>query len=123
MNNKNILGVFIGASFMSVSMAVVSYILTNFGAAFLWQLTVVFFAIYGVINGAVIGTVITTYDFNFIRSTIFGLIFNTILGIILLNFMGSNVDNRFYYTYYASIIIGTFNGAIVSLISRQKQFK
>jgi len=124
MNSKNILGIIMGASFMGISMAIASYVLTGFGNSFLWQLGVVFFAVYGAVNGAIAGAVIIKYGLNFISGAVFGLLFNIAIGIAFLIFTMGNLVDETYYSWYASIIIGTFNGAIVSLVNkRQQQFK
>jgi hypothetical protein len=115
---KNILGVLTGALLMGVAMAIVAYALTGFGATFLWQAGVVFFAGYGTVNGSITGAVIINYNLNFIRGAIFGLLFNIAIGIAFLIFTMGKVENEFYSDYYVSIIIGTFNGATISLFNR-----
>lgn len=118
MDKKNSLPILNGVSLTGIAMAIVAYVLTDYGANFLWQITVFIFAVYGAVIGGAAGVAITKYDFNFIRGAIFGLIFNAVVGFILLTFLGHNVVIEFYYTYYASIIIGALNGAIISLVNR-----
>lgn len=121
MNRKNILSAIAGAFLMGISMSIAAYIVTGYGASFLWQLGVVFAVFYGAINGAIAGGIIEKYDFNFIQAAIFGLLFNIAIGVAFLIFTMGNVDDETYSFWYASIIIGAIIGGIISLVNRWEQ--
>lgn len=115
--NKFILGVIAGALVTAISMAVTSYILSNYGRTNFWVLIAIYFVIYGIAIGAISGGVIIGYKLNLITATIFGLLFNLLVAAILFFLMGGGLEQKMYHAYYISVIVGAINGAVVSLIN------
>lgn len=90
-----------------------------------WQFAVLIGAIYGLPIGGVLGAIIAGSQLNFIKSTILGFFLGLALGFAFFIWSGGpSDDEQLRYVFYVIIIIGTINGAIVSLInSWDKLFK
>lgn len=120
---KIISGVAVGALFMAVALAITSLFIksdesTPLGTANnFWLFGMIACAVYGLIAGGIEGAIISSFDQVFFLNILIGFSLNLFFGIVLLLLTGGGWTDAMTNTYYASVIIGTINGAVVSLVN------
>ena len=122
---KIVSGIAISALFTAIVLAVLFYFSeknsnssTMLGPASDWAwLGIVFGAICGLVIGAFSGAIIGGFQMNMFKAILFGLIFNLVLGIAFYIYTGGGWNDSLTFDFFALVIVGMINGAIVSLVN------
>lgn len=124
-STKMIIGTSIGAIFTGIILAITFYLTeknsnssTVLYPASNWaRLGLVFGAICELIIGAISGAVIVNFQLGITKAILFGLIFNLLLGGAFYIYTGGGWNDSLTLDFFALIIVGIINAAIVSLVN------
>lgn len=120
---KIILGIIIGSLFTTfaavICLTVAAYLTNNQDklSIGLFLISAIYIVFYALITGGVSGGVVIGFNFDIFRAVMFGFFYSLLIGGYLIFLSGGGLEDEVYYVYYASIVIGGINGAIVSLIN------
>jgi hypothetical protein len=128
-NTKPILGLFVGALITGVCFTLVFYYIEKTfpsSGSFIsfdgsWLLAILIGVICGLPVGSSIGAIITSLQLTFVKSTLLGGILGLILSFGLFILSGGSLDNKLKIILGSLIVIGTINGAVVSLVTNGQQ--
>jgi hypothetical protein len=128
-NTKPILGLFVGALITGVCFTLVFYYIEKTfpsSGSFIsfdgsWLLAILIGVICGLPVGSSIGAIITSLQLTFVKSTLLGGILGLILSFGLFILSGGSLDNKLKIILGSLIVIGTINGAVVSLVTNWQQ--
>lgn len=122
---KIILGIFTGAVFIGVTMAVVGYFATvNSASSSLigaerdwWPVTVTTNFVFGLVLGAVSGAMIAGFSMSIPKAVAFGGLLNLLIVAIFYVITEGYVSDSIKYSLYSLIPIGIINGILVSFFT------
>jgi hypothetical protein len=118
------LGILIGTLFSGLLMGLASYVIKTSEPPDFWNflwLIVTIFSIYSAIIGAIIALIVGIARLNFMWGGLTGFLVSFLSGLLVIFLTGGAWERFMINSYYASVIIATISGFLVSLVNYQKQ--